>query len=393
MPQTPVLKGKLRKRGSKTGAGLPAIVRAASDHSSSNGVATPRSDTAATLAPDLNQRHPKTSVAARVYIGDCREIIPRIPECRAGTVDLIFADPPFNWKRAYDEWDDGLPHNEYLDFTYKWLDLCVEALRPGGALWVNIPDDWAAEIVMHLKYQQLDGKYLTAAPARMTMVNWCIWHYRFGQNTTVRFINSKVHAFYFVKPGGDAVWNPHEVLEESDRRAIYADARTEDKNDGMPAGMRVPMDVWYGKFWGRVQGNSKERRGYHDNQLPELYLARVVRACSNPGDLVMDPFLGSGTTGVVAHELGRNFIGCEYSAKNAASSLERIKAGPVRDVHGMGQSTAIFPHRRKGEAAAAGLEEEDPNEAVLFDLPGKPAEPGAKKPSVKKPRGRKPAKS
>jgi site-specific DNA-methyltransferase (adenine-specific) len=202
-------------------------------------------------------------------------------------------------------------------------------------MWVNIPDDWAAEIVVHLKQR------------RMHMVNWCIWHYRFGQNTTTRFINSKVHVLYFVKPGGSYTWRPDAVLEQSDRRAIYGDPRTESKNDGMPAGMRVPMDVWYGKFWGRVQGNSKERRGYHDNQLPELYLARVLRSTSEAGDLVLDPFLGSGTTGVVAHALGRRFIGTEFSRKNAASAVARMKDGPVRDVNTMGESTAIFEGRRK----------------------------------------------
>jgi site-specific DNA-methyltransferase (adenine-specific) len=107
------------------------------------------------------------------------------------------------------------------------------------------------------------------------------------------------------------------------------------------------MDVWYGKFWGRVQGNSKERRGYHDNQLPEVYLARVISATSREGDLVLDPFLGSGTTGVVAHALSRRFIGIEYSEKNAASAADRMRCGPVRDVQAVGQSTAIFGSRRK----------------------------------------------
>ncbi|MGE3108563.1 MAG: site-specific DNA-methyltransferase [Phycisphaerales bacterium] len=315
-------------------------------------------------APHHQTTHPINTARARVYVGDCREIIPRIPECAKESVDLVFADPPFNWARAYDEWDDQMSHGDYLEFTYRWLDLCVDALRPGGALWVNIPDDWAAEIVMHLKYRRdPSGRYLTSGAGRLAMVNWCIWHYRFGQNTTVRFINSKVHALYFVKPGGNYTWNPTEVLELSDRRAIYEDPRTESKSDGMPAGLRVPMDVWYGKFWGRVQGNSKERRGYHDNQLPEMYLARVIRACTNPGGLVMDPFLGSGTTGVVAHALGRDFIGCEFSQKNASSAFDRIQRGPVRDVTATGGSTAIFPHRRKSGSKPAGGRSGEPDRA------------------------------
>ncbi len=315
-------------------------------------------------------------------MGDCRNMLLQIKEVRAGTVDLVFADPPFNWKRAYDRWNDDMPEREYLEFTYDWLDLCVRALRPGGAMWVNIPDDWAAEIVCYLKGRPVslsggEGAKATEASGRsqttlrtvpkpMHMQNWCVWHYRFGQNTTERFINSKVHALYFtrdealgwggssnapepVRHAGQRIWNPDAVLEMSDRAAIYEDPRTLSKKDGIAPGMRVPMDVWYGKFWGRVQGNNKERRGYHDNQLPEVYLERVIRACSKEGDLVLDPFVGSGTTAVVAHALGRHFIGTEFSSANAKSASERIKAGPIRLGESQGQSSAIFPHRTKSK--------------------------------------------
>ena len=283
--------------------------------------------------------HQGKSPGWRVYVGDSREVLPGLP--KADVFDLIFADPPFNWKRDYDRWesghawDDARPDDEYLGFTEQWLDLCVARLADHGSLWVNIPDTWAAEIVVHLKRRGL------------AMVNWCVWHYRFGQNTKSRFINSKVHALYFMKDPShpDRRWNSDEVLEVSDRRAIYGDPRTESKRDGVAAGHRVPMDVWYGKHWGRVQGNNKERRHNHDNQLPEVYLGRVVAACSNPGDLVLDPFLGSGTTGVVAHALGRRFVGCDYSDLNAEHAAERIKAGPIRELELRGHSTAIHPPR------------------------------------------------
>lgn len=208
-------------------------------------------------------------------------------------------------------------------------------------MWVNIPDDWAAEIVVHLKLRRLE------------MVNWCIWHYRFGQNTRSRFINSKVHALYFRKPGPDAVWNPEEILEPTDRATTYFDPRTMSKRDGMPPGMRVPLDVWYGPYWGRIQGNNKERRGAHDNQLPEAYLERVVRACSNPGMLVLDPFLGSGTTGVIAHALKRRFIGVEFTRATLLSAFERIKKGPVRLIAHQKLSNAIHPPRRASAGARA----------------------------------------
>lgn len=307
---------------------------------------------------------------ARVYLGDCREVLPTIPEVAKGRVDLVFADPPFNWARDYDRhktgqsWDDkamtpleycdpadaGRPLGESRSFTFQWLDLCIGSLKDSGSLWVNIPDTWAAEIVVHLKARGL------------TMVNWCVWHYRFGQNTRGKFINSKVHALYFCKDPERRTWNPDPVLEISDRRSIYFDPRTEDKRDGMPAGLRVPMDVWYGRYWGRVQGNNKERRHGHDNQLPEVYLDRVISCSSNEGDLVLDPFLGSGTTGVVAHALGRRFIGCEYSKANARHACERIVAGPVRDLEEMrGGSTAIHEPRRKAPRKALAEAPEQPS--------------------------------
>ncbi|MBL4592038.1 MAG: site-specific DNA-methyltransferase [Phycisphaerales bacterium] len=293
-----------------------------------------------TPAP-LSRAHPDTGVSAQVRTGDCREQLTKFDAVRTSSVDLVFADPPFNWDRDYDRhqsggaWDDSaMSRQEYLAFTYEWIDLCVDSLADHGSMWVNIPDDSAAEIVVHLKARG------------MHMVNWCVWHYRFGQNTKGRFINSKVHALYFCKDPKNRTWNADPVLEESDRRAIYGDKRTESKRDGMPAGMRVPMDVWYGQYWGRIQGNNKERRPKHDNQLPEAYLHRVIACSSNPGDLVLDPFLGSGTTGVVAHAMGRNFIATEFSKDNAEMAFERIIDGPVRELGALrGESSAIHPKR------------------------------------------------
>lgn len=302
---------------------------------------------AAYPAPDLTHTHPDTGAVASVRIGDCREKLPEFEAVRNAQVDLVFADPPFNWARDYDRhrtgdaWDDSaMSRDEYLRFTEQWLDICAGALKPTGSMWVNIPDDSAAEIVVHLKKIGLH------------MVNWCVWHYRFGQNTKGRFINSKVHALYFCKDPERRTWNPEPVLEVSDRRAIYADPRTESKKDGMPAGMRVPMDVWYGQYWGRIQGNNKERRHKHDNQLPEVYLHRVIACSSNPGDLVLDPFLGSGTTGVIAHAMGRDFIGTEYSRANAEMAFQRVIDGPVRDLDALGgESTAIFKKRAPAKSA------------------------------------------
>ncbi|HCA39045.1 MAG TPA: hypothetical protein DEO92_05140 [Phycisphaerales bacterium] len=265
----------------------------------------------------------------RLYIGDCRDVLASLPD--RGNVDLIFADPPFNWDVPYDGWSDNMSRAEYERFTIDWLDGCIDALAPNGSLWVNIPDDTVAEIVMHLKRQG------------MTMVNWCIWHFRFGQCRESSFIVSKVHALYFCK-GATRTWNPEAILEVSDRASIYGDKRTMEKDSNK--GMRVPMDVWYGKYWGRVQGNNKERRAGHQNQIPEAYLERIILACSNEGDLVLDPFAGSGTTGTVARAYARRSIGIEQSERTAESAWKRItEVGMCRQGEAIGQSTAIFSKR------------------------------------------------
>jgi len=247
-----------------------------------------------------------------IYVGDNRKILPQLNE---SGFDLIFADPPFNWQVNYDKWRDNMPRQEYLHFTYHWLDECIRVLAPHGSLWVNIPDDTAAEIVIHLKNRGL------------TMINWCIWHFRFGQCRNTNFIVSKVHVLYFAKDPKNRIWNAEEILEPSDRATTYADRRT--RNTRTP-GMRAPLDVWYGPFWGRIQGANLERRNSHQNQIPEAYLERVIRACSNEGDLVLDPFLGSGTTCTVARALKRRSIGIEYSDAHAKSAFQRIKNGPIR---------------------------------------------------------------
>jgi len=260
------------------------------------------------MKPTFELENPET----RLFVGDCREVLGNLPE---GCVDLVYADPPFNWDVAYADWNDKMPSRDYLEFTYKWLDGCIRVLAPHGSLWVNIPDEWAAEIVMHLKGRGLD------------MINWCIWHFRFGQCRDTNFIVSKVHVLYFAKDRSKRIWNPDAVLVPSDRATLYNDPRTQKTRR---PGLRVPLDVWYGPNFGRIQGNNKERRANHRNQIPEAYMRRVIAACSNEGDLVLDPFLGSGTTCVVARALKRRSIGIELSRDTAASAYERVRAGPVR---------------------------------------------------------------
>jgi site-specific DNA-methyltransferase (adenine-specific) len=253
--------------------------------------------------------------------------LPPVPQEIRGKSRLIFVDPPYGFGRDYEDGGVGdsliSDREEYRRFTDRLLSFCVATLAPGGALWLMLPPERVAYADEQL-----------SANLGWTRRNWIIWHYRFGQHRYTNFVPSHVHLLYYVRPGGDATWNGDQVLEPS-VRLLGGDKRT---STASRLGMRPFMDVWYGRDLGRVQGNNDERwvkaHGAtvdHDNQVPETLLFRVIKACSNPGDLVVDPCVGSGTTGVCALAIGRNFHGYEINAKIAASAAKRIARGPARN--------------------------------------------------------------
>lgn len=295
-----------------------------------------------------------------VYQGDCRGLL-RIFSEGDLRYRLIFADPPFGIGVDYDgAYDDNLTEEEYEEFSRQWITQCSNLLLDGGRLYVHVPDSCVLAVL------------LAAREAGLRRDEWLIWHYRFGQNQRGRYINSKCHGLVFVKPGADPVWCPENVLETSDRASRYNDPRTKERDGSRnykhqaPPGKRVPFDVWGsdsqtfseeeinvskhlfdvlggdvtllqegvlegdGDFWGRVPGNSKERRSIHKNQLPERYLKRILLGYTVSEDWVLDPFGGSGTTAVVAKGLGRNFVTIEQSELYANSIAKRIELGPTR---------------------------------------------------------------
>src|SRR5437764_703698 len=254
----------------------------------------------------------------RLHHGDCLELLDRLPPA---CVDLAFADPPFNIGYEYDGYDDRKHKHDYLRWTEKWLAAVRRVLKPDGSFYVAIGDEYAAEVKVRLDALGL------------TMRNWIVWHYTFGVNCTRKFNRSHAHIFYYVVDPKRSTFNADAVRVPSARLTTYADRRAN------PLG-KLPDDTWVlrpqedGRFFGpeedtwyfsRVCGTFKERTG-HPCQIPEAVLERIVRASSNPGDLVLDPFAGSGTTLAVAKRLGRRFLGVELSADYTGHIRERLRA-------------------------------------------------------------------
>ena len=237
-----------------------------------------------------------------IVTGDCLEWLPTLP---AGSADLVFADPPFNIGYDYDRYDDSRTKADYLAWADRWLGEAVRVLSPTGSLWLAIGDDFAAEHKV-----RLDALGLTRR-------NWIIWHYTFGVYCQSKFGRDHTHLFYYVRDPKRYTFNPDAVRVPSARQAVYGDKRAGTKG-------RVPGDVWTVP---RVCGTFRERNtAGHGCQMPEAVLERIVRACTNPGDVVVDPFAGSGTTLAVAKKLGRRWCGCELSPDYAAGIETRLNA-------------------------------------------------------------------
>jgi len=240
-----------------------------------------------------------------IYCGDSCQLL---ESWEPGRVDLVFADPPFNIGYVYDKYHDDLPNAEYVAWTKRWMAACQRVLKPTGSFFIAIGDEFAADV-------RIVGRQLG-----LHMRNWIIWHYTFGQNMKGKFCRSHTHIFYFTAHPTRFTFNDHALRFPSARHTEYQDLRAS------PMG-RLPDDVW--TEFPRVCGTFKERAGFHGCQMPEALLMRIVMATSNPGEIVLDPFVGSGTTAVAAKRLGRKYIGIDLSEEYARHTEERL--ANVRD--------------------------------------------------------------
>jgi hypothetical protein len=258
-----------------------------------------------------------TAKRARLHAGQPMErVMPRQRWFRNQDATLVIADPPYNLRRDYGEGvDDAMPPHLFEAVLGEWCRLSAACIHPGGHVAMVLP--------VHLS----PVAFMALRAAGLQHQNTLAWCYRFGQHTDRRFISAHADVLLFSRPGADRIWRPDRILEPSDRAAKYGDARIEASSR---KGMRVPLDTIQGDFLGRIQGGNAERRHAHDNQLPERLVATIVAACSDPGDLVVDPFSGSGTTGAVCKTMNRQFVGIELQPGSAKRSWERIKAGAAR---------------------------------------------------------------
>jgi len=252
-----------------------------------------------------------------------RDCLEGLAEMEPGTVELAFADPPFNIGSDYDVYDDRQETEQYLEWTQQWTSAVVRVLKDNGTFWIAIGDDYAAELKVMVQHQ-----------LGLCCRSWVIWYYTFGVNCTRKFSRSHTHLLHFVKNPRDFTFNSDDpdVRVPSARQLVYKDKRANPNGrlpddtwilrpQDVPRGFGADGDTWY---FPRVAGTFKERAGWHGCQMPEQLLGRIIRVSSNPGELVLDPFAGSGTTLAAAKKLERQFVGFEVSANYTAQAQQRL---------------------------------------------------------------------
>lgn len=211
------------------------------------------------------------------------------------SVDLFFTDPPYNLKKAYAGYADNLPDGEYLGWCYSWLTEAIRVLKPTGSLFLLHIPRYAIPLAAWLQQ-------------RIVFQHWITW--KAASNRSNKPLMPDHYALlYFTKSTEGFTVNEVRARHKRCRNCgeLVADYGGK-KHLIHPVGPRV-SDVW--TDIGRAKHN---QRGEHPCKLPDKLVRRVIHLASNPGDLVVDPFVGTGTTAKVAARLSRDYIVGDSSA-------------------------------------------------------------------------------
>ena len=260
--------------------------------------------------PVLFYSHPN----GEIWVGDAIAWLRSLP---SESVDLIFADPPYNIKKA--EWDTFESQEEYVKWSIKWIEQAARLLKPTGTLYVC----GFSEILADLKLP---------ASQFFRGCRWLVWHYKNKANLGSDWGRSHESILHFRK-NRQFKFNIDDVRISYGNHTLkypeHPQAETSQYGKGSskghlwrphPKGAK-PKDV----LEIPTTCNGMHEKTPHPTQKPEELLRTIILASSAPGDLVIDPFLGSGTTAVVADQLKRKWKGCDISLKYCQWASRRVE--------------------------------------------------------------------
>lgn len=241
-------------------------------------------------------------------------------ELKDKSVDLMVTSPPYNINISYgNKWENGkktstkgkkyednLKEEEYRLMLQKVIEETKRVLKDDGQIWFNIknryddgnmvPPFWVMEYFQD-----------------MFLKNVIIWNFDWGGSTPKRFCSRYEYVFFFTKHKDKYTFN----LDDVKIPALNY------RPDRYKSQLKNPSDVWKISL---VSGNSSERTD-HPAQYPEELIQRIIKTGTNPGDLILDPFMGSGTTAVCAQNLDRNYVGYETEKEFINIAMKRLENG------------------------------------------------------------------
>lgn len=261
-----------------------------------------------------------------LFEGDCLKVLPSVADA---SIDTVFADPPFNLGKKYGpKVDDSLPDREYVAWCKQWIDECVRVIKPGGAFFLyNLPK-WNIILGAHMAERGLTFRHWVAIglkvlmpiPGRLYPAHYSLLYYTKGKPKTFRNIRVPIQTCRHC--GG-------EVKDYGGHRAAMN-----------PNGVNL-SDIWEDippvRHW---KFKSKNRKA---NQLSTKLVNRAVQISTQPGDVVLDPFGGSGTTFDVCERAGRHWVGVEL--ENVDVITERMESA---DLHHHGHDDYVEETRKSG---------------------------------------------
>ncbi|ABU59737.1 DNA-methyltransferase [Roseiflexus castenholzii] len=261
--------------------------------------------------PTLFYSHPH----GEIWIGDT---IAWLRSLETESVDMIFADPPYNIRKA--EWDTFESQEEYVEWSLLWIREAARVLKPDGTLYIC----GFSEIIADLKLP---------ASRFFKGCRWLIWHYKNKANLGSDWGRSHESILHFRK-SKNFTFNIDDVRIPYGNHTLKYPEHPQAETSQYGKGNGRKNSIWQPHPRGAkprdvieipTTCNGMHEKTPHPTQKPEELLRKLVLASSNVGDLIVDPFLGSGTTAVVAEQLRRNWKGCDISLEYCRWTVRRIE--------------------------------------------------------------------
>jgi site-specific DNA-methyltransferase (adenine-specific) len=260
----------------------------------------------------------------RIFCGDCIVKMNRLPE---NIARLVIADPPYYNVLIKENWDTAWSsQQEYLDWTARWISAASRVLLPGGLLYCFGQVGKREHVMLHLMSQ---------AARELAFHDLIIWDRTVGYSERRDSFTPAYEMILVLRKAGEVYFDKNAVREPYDEATIARYARDKRYKNEAARKEHLCKGKYATNLWRipSLKGASQEKVG-HPSQKPEALIERIIRSSSGEGDLVLDPFLGSGTTAVVAKKLGRRWIGIEASREYSQLARKRLARAPVLESSG-----------------------------------------------------------